>query len=110
MRYYKQLDENGKVVMLLTYDFEPTITDSSIIEITAEEYETILAEIHEKSTLVNQLYRNEITLDDVPEEWQEEIQSRVDEIVAERGEYTPPTISETKLKAQAYDILTGVSE
>jgi hypothetical protein len=109
-KYYKQLDENGKIVMLLTYDFEPTITDSSIVEITEEEYNAILAEGREKRNLVNQLYHNEITIDDVSAEWQEEIQNRVNEIIAERGEYKPPAISETKLKAQAYDILTGVSE
>lgn len=109
-KYYKQLDENGKVILLLTYDFEPNITDSSVVEITEEEYNAILAEIQEKRKLVNQLYHNEITIYDVPAEWRDEIQNRVDEIIAEKGEYTPPTISETKLKAQAYDIITGVSE
>ena len=106
-KYYKQLNENGEIIAFLTYDFEPTITDSSIVEITAEEYTTMRAEMREKTSLVNQLYRGKITVDDVSEEWREEIQQRVDELVAERGEYTP-TVSETALKAQAYDIITGV--
>ena len=42
--YYKQLNENGEIVALLTYDFIPTITDSLVVEITAEEYEAISAE------------------------------------------------------------------
>lgn len=109
MRYYKQLDENGKVILLLTYDFEPNITDSSIVEITEEEYNAILAEGQEKRNLVNQLYHGKITINDVPAEWQEEIQTRVDEIIAEKGEFKP-TISETAMKAKAYDIMTGVIE
>lgn len=108
-KYYKQLNENGEIVMLLTYDFEPSITASSIVEITEEEYNVILAEDREKANFIELLYRGKITIDDVPEEWQEEIQSRANEIIAERGEYKP-TVSETKLKAQAYDIITGVIE
>lgn len=42
---YKQLNENGEIVALLTYDFEPNVTDPLVVEITAEEYETLLAEI-----------------------------------------------------------------
>lgn len=44
-KYYKCLTETGKVKMLLTYDFEPTITDPLIVEITKEEYDELLAEI-----------------------------------------------------------------
>ena len=42
--YYKQTDENGKIVALLTYDIEPNFTDPLIVEITAEEYEAIREE------------------------------------------------------------------
>lgn len=49
------------------------------IEITKEEYLTILAELQEKSALAKQVYNGEITMNDVPEEWREEIQRRVDE-------------------------------
>lgn len=71
-KYYKQINENGEVVMLLTYDFVPNITNPLIVEITAEEYETLLAEL----------------IASLPE----------------------PEPSEMELKAQAYDIITGVSE
>jgi hypothetical protein len=43
--YYKQLNENGEIVLLLVYDFMPTITDPLIVEITEEEYNAIIAEI-----------------------------------------------------------------
>ena len=48
-KYYKQLNENGELVLLLTYDFEPVITDPLIVEIGAEEYEQLLAEIVAKN-------------------------------------------------------------
>ena len=70
MRYYKII-ESGK---LLAIGKGPGGT-----EITEAEYNSLLAMIREKAALVNQLYSNEITIDDVPIEWQEEIQRRVDE-------------------------------
>jgi hypothetical protein len=71
-KYYKQFNENGEIVMLLTYDFVPNITNPLIVEITKEEYETLLAEI----------------MANMPE----------------------PEEDEIALKAQAYDIITGVAE
>lgn len=51
-------------------------------EITADEYEALLAEAKKKTAYVNKLVKGEITIDDVPAEWQEEIQRRVDERIA----------------------------
>ncbi len=48
-------------------------------EITAEEYDSLLAEIKEKAAYVTNLFNGEITIADVPAEWQEEILLRVDE-------------------------------
>ena len=48
-------------------------------EITKEEYEALLTEIRAKTAYVNKLYNGEITLDNVPTEWQAEIQHRVDD-------------------------------
>lgn len=45
MKYYKCLSETDEVKMLLTYNFEPTITNPLIVEITKEEYDELLAEI-----------------------------------------------------------------
>ena len=52
------------------------------VEITEAEYNEILAIIREKNRLVDAVYSGEITIDDVPEEWQEEIQRRADELMA----------------------------
>ena len=45
-RYYKQIGNDGRVLYVLTYSFQPNITDPLIIEISEEEYNTLLAEIH----------------------------------------------------------------
>ena len=45
MYYYKQVDETGELLLLLTYDAQPSGLSANIIEITAEEYETLMAEI-----------------------------------------------------------------
>ncbi len=100
MRYYEIYNENGKRIAIGKGDNMGT-------EIAEAEYNAILTEIREKANLVNQLYSGEITIDDAPEEWREEIQRRVDERIAREAEYEP---SEIELKAQAYDIITGVAE
>ncbi len=82
MKYYKQLNENGEIVALLTYDFEPNITNPLTVEITAEEYEATAAE------------------------WREAARARAEaEAVKRRAK-----AKEKAFKARAYDIITGVSE
>lgn len=44
-KYFKQLDEHGEFVRALSYDFIPTVTDPTIVEITEDEYKVILAAI-----------------------------------------------------------------
>ena len=55
-------------------------------EITKEEYEILLTEIKAKTAFTNKLYNNEITSADVPAEWQEEIQRRVDDRIKAEAE------------------------
>ena len=57
-KYYKQLNENGDIFMLLTYDFIPTNLDPNLIlvEITEEEY----AELFEEITKVSETNLGEI--------------------------------------------------
>lgn len=74
MRYYAQYNDYGKLIAIGTGPGGTKITES--------EYNTLLTEIREKAALVDQLYNGEITIDDVPTEWQEEIQRRVDERIA----------------------------
>lgn len=72
-------------------------------EITKEEYDSLLSEIREKAALVNQLYNGEITIEDVPEQWQEEIQRRVNERIAAQGAADEQDIS----AEEALDIILG---
>ena len=61
-KYYKQLNEDGKLVLLLSYDFEPEITDPLIVVISAEEYEQLLGEIIAKN---EQTKSDEATMHDL---------------------------------------------
>ena len=70
MRYYALY--NGRVLIGVG-------TNCGGVEITEVEYNELLAEIRAKADLENKLYDGEITLDDVPAEWREEIQRRVDQ-------------------------------
>ena len=45
MYYYKQVDETGELLLLLTYDAQPSGLSADIVEIAAEEYEALMAEI-----------------------------------------------------------------
>ena len=77
MRYYAQYNDSGKLLAIGT--------GPGGVEITESEYNALLIEIREKAALVEQLYNGEITIDDVPTEWQEEIQRRVNERIAAEG-------------------------
>ena len=95
MRHYAQYNDSGKLIAIGTGNGGTEITES--------EYNTLLAEIREKAALVEQLYNGEITIDDVPTEWQEEIQRRVNERIAAEG-----TAEEQDLSAEeALNIILG---
>ena len=77
MRHYAQYNDSGALLAIGTgYGGK---------EITEAEYNALLAEIREKAALVDKLYSGEITIADVPEAWQEEIQRRVNERIAAEG-------------------------
>ena len=95
MRYYAQYSDTGKLLVIGT--------GLGGTEITEAEYNALLSEIREKAALVDKLYSGEITIDDVPEDWQEEIQRRVDERIAAEG-----SAEEQDIPAEeALDILLG---
>ena len=77
MRHFAQYNESGKLIAIGT--------GTGGVEITEAEYNILLAEIREKAALVDKLYSGEITIADVPTEWQEEIQRRVNERIAAEG-------------------------
>lgn len=85
MRYYAQYNESNTLVAIGT---GPGGT-----EITEAEYNALLAEIREKAALVDKLYSGEITIDEVPADWQEEIQRRVNERITAEGEAAEQPVS-----------------
>ena len=95
MRYYAQYNDSGKLIAIGT-GYGGT-------EITEAEYNALLSEIREKASLVNQLYNGEITIADVPVDWQEEVQRRVDERIAAEASAEEQDIS----AEEALDILLG---
>ena len=94
MRYYKQL--SGSHIIAIG-------TGPGGTEITEAEYNALLAEIREKAALVDKLYSGEITIAEVPTDWQEEIQRRVDERIAAEGAAEEQDIS----AEEALDIILG---
>ena len=94
-RYFAQYNDDGILIAIGT---GPGGT-----EITEAEYSALLTEIREKAALVNKLYSGEITIEDVPEEWQEEIHRRVDERIQADGEAEEQPIS----AEEAMDIILG---
>ena len=95
MRYYAQYNNSGALLAIGT-GYGGT-------EITEAEYNALLAEIREKAALVDKLYSGEITIDNIPSDWQEEIQRRVDERIAAEGSAEEQDIS----AEEALDILLG---
>ena len=95
MRYYAQYNDSGKLLAIGT-GYGGT-------EITESEYNALLSEIREKAALVDKLYSGEITIAEVPTDWQEEIQLRVDERIVAEGEADQQDIS----AEEALDIILG---
>lgn len=83
--YYAQYDDSGKLLAIGI--------GSGGTEITEAEYNDLLAEIREKTALVDKLYNGEITIDAVPVDWQEEIQRRVNERITADGEAAEQPVS-----------------
>ena len=96
MKYYAQYNDSGELLFIGTGGGSGT-------EITKAEYDTLLYEIRAKAELESKLYDGEITLDDVPEEWREEIQRRVDERIEEEAAEEEQDIS----AEEALNIILG---
>ena len=95
MRHYAQYNDSGTLLAIGT--------GAGGVEITESEYNRLLNEIREKAALVDKLYSGEITLEDIPAEWQEEIRRRVDERIAAEGEAALQDIS----AEEALNIILG---
>lgn len=97
MRYYAQYNDSGTLLAIGTGPGGTEITES--------EYNAILAEIREKAALVDKLYSGEITLDEVPADWQEEIQRRVNERITAEGEAAEQPISGDEFLSMMEEVL-----
>lgn len=97
MRYYAQYTSTGTILAIGTGPGGVGITES--------EYTRLLTEIREKAALVVRMYSGEITLADVPEEWREEIQRRVNERIAAEGEAAQQDISGDELLTMIEGVL-----
>ena len=97
MRYYAQYSDSGKLIAIGT--------GPGGVEITESEYNALLTEIREKAAIVDKLYSGKITIDDVPTEWQEEIQRRVNERIAADGEAAQQEISGDELLNMIEEVL-----
>lgn len=95
MKYYAQYNDSGALIAIGT--------GHGGTEITEAEYNCLLAEIREKASLVDKLYSGEITISDVPTDWQDEIQRRVDERIAAEEAAEEQDIS----AEEALEILLG---
>lgn len=97
MRYYAQYSDYGTLLAIGT--------GLGGVEITEAEYTRLLTEIREKAALVDKLYSGEITIVDVPTDWKEEIQRRVDERIAAEGEAAQQEISGDELMNMIEEVL-----
>lgn len=97
MRYFAQYNESNTLIAIGT--------NIGGTEITEAEYNELLAMIREKAALVDALYNGEITIDDVPAEWQEEIQRRVDARIVAEGRADEQPISGDELLTMLEEVL-----
>ena len=97
MRYYANYDETGTLIGIGT--------GVGGNEITEDVYNTILSEIVEKAELVDKLYDGKITIDDVPIDWQEELQSRVDTRIEEEHIDGQQNISTDEFQSMLEEVL-----
>ena len=97
MRYYARYTNSGTLIAIGT--------GPGGVEITETEYTRLLAEIREKAALVDRMYSGEITIADVPADWREEIQWRVNERIAAEGEAAQQDISGDELLTMIEGVL-----
>ena len=96
MRYYKRVSDESLLAIGTGYGGT---------EITEAEYNRLLSEILEKATLVDKLYSGEITIADVPTDWRDEIQRRVDERITAEGDAAEQPISGDEFLAMMEEVL-----
>ena len=99
IRYYKTKDTVGNLTAIGT--------GSGGVEITAEEYAALSAEITHKAALVAALAAGEITETDIREDWRDEIVRRAAAVSASADTYTRESL-EAMTNADLEIILAGM--
>lgn len=99
MRYYKMTNANGNLTAIGT--------GNGGVEITAEEYAELSAEIDEKAALVASLAAGEIAEEDIREDWRDEIVRRAAAVSASADTYTRESL-EAMTNADLEIILAGM--
>lgn len=104
--YFKKIAKDGSLESIITYyKFKPNINNSSLVEISKDEYNELSNEIETKANLENSLYNNQITMEDIPSEWQEEILYRVKKRISVFGDSESQPISPGELQTMLEGVL-----
>ena len=99
IRYYKTTDTDGNLTAIGT--------GSGGVEITAEEYAELSAEIAEKAALVAAMVAGEIREAEIREDWRDEIVRRAAAVSASADTYTREAL-EAMTNADLESILAGM--
>lgn len=89
-RYYAEYSDSGKLLAILSGDGIPAT------EISKEEYDQLLAEIREKASYVDDVYKGAMTIDQVPEKCRAEVQKQVNQRKADEEAAAQSQISDAE--------------
>lgn len=79
-------------------------TDKGFVEVTETEFNAIIG-TEETRPYANKVYRNELSINEVPEDLREAVQAVVDAKIARWGEYNKQEVSSEELKSLVEEVL-----
>lgn len=78
--------------------------EKGLVEVTETEFNAIVG-TEETRPYANQVYRNELSINEVPEDLREAVQSVVDKKIARWGEYKNQKITSNELQSMLEEVL-----
>lgn len=78
--------------------------EKGFVEVTEDEFTTLIG-TEETRPYANQVYRNELSINEVPEDLREAVQAVVDAKIARWGEYNKQEVSSEELKSLVEEVL-----
>lgn len=78
--------------------------DKGFVEVTETEFNAIVG-TEETRPYANKVYRNELSINEVPEDLREAVQAVVDAKIARWGEYNKQEVSSEELKSLVEEVL-----